>query len=66
MDTEASLEDSVLRQIDIEILQKTVQSLTEVQKERLHLNFLRKRLLEKLLTKWRILRMLFGKIFKEL
>jgi hypothetical protein len=66
MDTEASLEDSVLRQIDIEILQKTVQSLTEVQKERLHLNFLRKRLPEKLLTKWRILRMLFGKIFKEL
>lgn len=66
MDTEASLEDSVLRQIDIEILQKTVQSLTEVQKERLHLNFLRKRLLEKLLIKWRILRMLFGKIFKEL
>ena len=39
MDTGASLEDIVIRQIEIEILQKAMQSLTEVQKERLHLYF---------------------------
>lgn len=39
MDTETSLEDIVIRLIEIEILQKAMQSLTEVQKERLHLYF---------------------------
>lgn len=39
MDTGTSLEDNVIRQIEIEILQKAMQSLTEVQKERLHLYF---------------------------
>lgn len=39
MDTGASLEDIVIRQIEIEILQKAMQSLTEVQKERLHLYY---------------------------
>ncbi len=34
-----TLEDTVIRQMDIEILQKAMQSLTEVQRERLHLYF---------------------------
>ena len=34
-----SLEDMVIRQMELEILQKAMQSLTEVQKERLHLYF---------------------------
>lgn len=38
-ETGISLEDMVIRQIEIEILQKAMQSLTEVQKERLHLYF---------------------------
>lgn len=33
------LEDTVIRRMDIEILQKAMQSLTEIQKERLHLYF---------------------------
>lgn len=36
---EETLEDAVIRQIELEILQKAMQSLTEVQKERLHLYF---------------------------
>ncbi len=36
---EETLEDVVIRQIELEILQKAMQSLTEVQKERLHLYF---------------------------
>lgn len=39
MDAGTSLEDIVIRQIEIEILQKAMQSLTEVQRERLHLYF---------------------------
>ena len=34
-----TLEDKVIRQMDMEILQKAMQTLTEVQKERLHLYF---------------------------
>ncbi|MBR1853829.1 MAG: sigma-70 family RNA polymerase sigma factor [Lachnospiraceae bacterium] len=34
-----SLEDTVIRQIELDILQKAMQSLTEVQRERLHLYF---------------------------
>ena len=34
-----SLEDIVIRQIELETLQKAMQSLTEIQKERLHLYF---------------------------
>ncbi len=34
-----SLEDMIIHQMDLEILQKAVQSLTQVQKERLHLYF---------------------------
>ncbi len=34
-----SLEDMVIRQMELEILQKAMQSLTEVQRERLHLYF---------------------------
>ena len=66
MDTGASLEDIVIRQIEIEILQKAMQSLTEVQKERLHLYFLRERPPEKLLIKWAFRKMLFGNLFREL
>lgn len=36
---EETLEDMVIRQIELEMLQKAMQSLTEVQKERLHLYF---------------------------
>ena len=36
---EETLEDKVIRQMDMEILQKAMQTLTEVQKERLHLYF---------------------------
>lgn len=36
---EETLEEAVIKQIELEILQKAVQSLTEVQKERLHLYF---------------------------
>lgn len=39
MDTGSSLEDIVIKQIEIEILQKAMQSLSKVQKERLHLYF---------------------------
>lgn len=39
LDQGTSLEDIVIRQIETEILQKAMQSLTEVQKERLHLYF---------------------------
>lgn len=39
IDKGTSLEDMVIRQIEIEILQEAMQSLTEVQKERLHLYF---------------------------
>ena len=38
-ETGESLEDMVIRQVDIEILQKAMQSLTKAQKERLHLYF---------------------------
>lgn len=34
-----SLEDMVIRQMELEMLQKAMQSLTEVQRERLHLYF---------------------------
>ena len=34
-----SLEDMIIHQMDLETLQKAVQSLTQVQKERLHLYF---------------------------
>lgn len=34
-----ALEDMVIRQMDMELLQKAMQSLTEVQRERLHLYF---------------------------
>lgn len=34
-----SLEDMVIRQMELETLQKAMQSLTEVQRERLHLYF---------------------------
>ena len=37
---EETLEDKVIRQMDMEILQKAMQTLTEVQKERLHLYFI--------------------------
>ena len=36
---EESLEDMIIRQMELEILQKAMQSLTEVQRERLHLYF---------------------------
>lgn len=36
---EETLEDMVIRQIELEMLQKAMQSLTEVQTERLHLYF---------------------------
>ena len=36
-----SLEDMIIHQMDLETLQKAVQSLTQVQKERLHLYFLK-------------------------
>lgn len=39
MDTRESLEDMVIRQMELEVLQKAMQSLTEVQRERLHLYF---------------------------
>ncbi len=39
MDTGESLEDMVIRQMELEVLQKAMQSLTEVQRERLHLYF---------------------------
>lgn len=39
MDTEESLEEKVIRQMDLKILQTAMQSLTEIQKERLHLYF---------------------------
>lgn len=38
-ETGESLEDMVIRQVDIEILQKAMQSLTKAQKERLYLYF---------------------------
>ena len=38
-DSGESLEDMVIRQMELETLQKAMQSLTEVQKERLHLYF---------------------------
>ena len=38
---EETLEDKVIRQMDMEILQKAMQTLTEVQKERLHLYYQR-------------------------
>ncbi|MGN0326010.1 MAG: RNA polymerase sigma factor [Lachnospiraceae bacterium] len=38
-ETGETLEDMVIRQMELEILQKAMQSLTEVQKERLHLYF---------------------------
>lgn len=38
-DSRESLEDMVIRQMELEILQKAMQSLTEVQRERLHLYF---------------------------
>ena len=38
-DSGESLEDMVIRQIELETLQKAMQSLTEVQRERLHLYF---------------------------
>ena len=38
-DSGESLEDMVIRQMDLETLQKAMQSLTEVQRERLHLYF---------------------------
>lgn len=37
--TGESVEDTVIRQMEIETLQKAMQTLTEVQKERLHLYF---------------------------
>lgn len=39
MDTGEPLEDMVIRQMELEVLQKAMQSLTEVQRERLHLYF---------------------------
>ena len=39
IDSGESLEDMVIRQIEVETLQKAMQSLTEVQRERLHLYF---------------------------
>jgi RNA polymerase sigma-70 factor (ECF subfamily) len=39
MDTGESLENMVIRQMELETLQKAMQSLTEVQRERLHLYF---------------------------
>lgn len=39
MNTGESLEDMVIRQMELEVLQKAMQSLTEVQRERLHLYF---------------------------
>ncbi len=39
MEESEPLEDIVIRQMDIEILQKAMQTLTEVQKERLHMYF---------------------------
>ena len=38
-DSGESLEDMVIRQMELETLQKAMQSLTEVQRERLHLYF---------------------------
>lgn len=38
-DSGESLEDMVIRQMELETLQKAMQSLTDVQKERLHLYF---------------------------
>ena len=38
---ELSLEDEVIHQMDLEILQKAIQSLTQEQKERLYLYFFR-------------------------
>ncbi len=38
-DSRESLEDMVIRQMELETLQKAMQSLTEVQRERLHLYF---------------------------
>ena len=38
-DSRESLEDMVIRQMEMETLQKAMQSLTEVQRERLHLYF---------------------------
>ena len=39
MNTGESLEDMVIRQMELEVLQKAMQSLTDVQRERLHLYF---------------------------
>ena len=39
LDSGESLEDMVIRQMELETLQKAMQSLTEVQRERLHLYF---------------------------
>ena len=38
-ENEMSLEDEVIHQMDLEILQKAIQSLTQEQKERLYLYF---------------------------
>lgn len=38
-ESEMSLEDEVIHQMDMEILQKAIQSLTQEQKERLYLYF---------------------------
>ena len=40
-ENELSLEDEVIHQMDLEILQKAIQSLTQEQKERLYLYFFR-------------------------
>ena len=39
MESPVSLEDMVIRQMEIEILQKAMQTLSEIQRERLHLYF---------------------------
>lgn len=42
-----SLENQIIRKLNIEILQTAMQTLTEIQKERLHLYFLKEKLPEK-------------------
>lgn len=39
MESPESLEDMVIRQMEIETLQKAMQTLSEIQRERLHLYF---------------------------
>lgn len=41
MESPESLEDMVIRQMEIETLQKAMQTLSEIQRERLHLYFLK-------------------------